>query len=305
MTIVNAAHAAPRHDPAADLPDLADLGASWLAHGDHVPCQVSATREFATASPVEPERFTALVIGQLLDPLDGATAAARALATAIARTVTAGLAGADRVHFFLDPRLLPADADCTAVAYLLALRAGLAAPADAHRALDLIAGNVGPGGVVATYFEPTGDRAGVVDAVVCANAMRLAWQLGRGADLAPTWHYLRASIRDRAYLDGTRYYPSPDCLLYALALGRPFDELRRAVADRVGTTGATLDLAQRILAAHRLGLDATIDRARLAARIAADGTCRAEGWFCYGRSRRWFGSRALSTAFAHAALAAR
>ena len=285
-------------------PSIAGLRALWRAHGDHLPCEVSDGRDFVSAAPIEPERFTALVIGLLLDPTDGATAEARALATDIARSAAAALAGADRVHFFLDPSRLPGDADCTAIAYLLLLRAGLAVEADAHRALDLIAGNLGPDGVVATYFDPTGERAGIVDAVVCANVMRLAWRLDRGDDVAPTWRYLRRVVRERSYLDGTRYYPAPACLLYSLALGRPFDELRQAVADRVGVTDQTLDLAQHVLAARHLGLDASVERARLAARVDVDGGCAAEGWFCYGRSRRWFGSRALSTAFVHAALAA-
>lgn len=288
----------------ARLPSLAQASAQWRQHGDHLPCQVSDGRDFAVAAAVEPERFTALIIGQLLDPAGGASPEAGWLATRIAHRMAADLRGADRVHFFLDPARLPPDADCAAVAYLLLLRAGLPVEADAHRALDVIAANVGAGGVVATYLDPTGERAGIVDAVVCANVMRLAWRLGRGDDLRPTWAYLRATIHDGAYLDGTRYYPSPDCLLYALSLGEPFDELRAAVAARVDAGGATLDLAQRVLAARRLGVEARGARTLLASRVEDDGTCPAEGWFCYGRSRRWFGSRALSTAFTYAALMA-
>jgi hypothetical protein len=276
---------------------LRHLAAEW--HGNHFPCLVSPQRTFTTAAPVEPERFTALVIAQLLRAVPDAGA----FAATITRTIAGDLAGTDRVHFFRDPARLPPDADCTAVAYLSMLGAGLDVEQAAHRALDLIAATTDADGVVTTYFETSGDRAGIVDAVVCANVMRLATRLGRGSDVLPTWRFLRRVIAERSYLDGTRYYPSPDSLLYALALGKPFPELRDAVIARIGATDHVLDLAQRVLAAARLDIDATRDRELLEAR-RAEGGWAPEGWFCYGRSRTWFGSRALTTAFALAALEA-
>lgn len=275
---------------------IARIAALWA--GDHVPCEVSEQRDFTAARPVDPERFTALVIAQLLAGVPEASA----LVDRIAQAQAAALRGATRVHFFLDAARLPADTDCTAVAHLLLLRTGHVRDHAAHRALDEIAATVTPDGVVATYFERTGERANIVDAVVCANVVRLAQRLGRGTEVARTALYLRELVRTGAFLEGTRYYPSPDCLLYALSLGTPFDELRAATVLRIGTTGHALDLAQRVLAADRLGLDAGIDRERLLDMRTADGTWAPEGWFCYGRSRAWFGSRALTTAFALAAL---
>ena len=297
-----------RPSPALTLPDavapgLRWLAAQWRAHRTHFACQVSDDRAFTGARPVAPERFTALVIGQLLDA--AAPSPAGELARAVAVACGPVPPGAPGVHFFLDPELLPADADCTAVACLLRLAAGHPALDEAHRAFDRIAANTAAGGVVATYFDPTGERDGIVDAVVAANVMRLAWRLGRAAEVGPTWRHLRALVEDGRFLAGTRYYPSPDCLLYALSLGEPFPALVRALERRLGATDDTLDLAQRALAARRLGLRAGADRARLAARAPADGVWPAEGWFCYGRSRRWFGSAALTTAFATAALAGR
>lgn len=265
---------------------------------DHVGSVVGEDRALADTRPAPPERFTALVIGQLLRNVPGAWP----LVSAIARSQAIAHAGADRVHFFLDPSQLPADADCTAVAYLLLLATNHTIERDAHRALDLIARNMTSDGVVATYFERTGDRANVVDAVVCANVARLARRLNRTFEVEPTLRYLDHVIESGEYLAGSRYYPSPDCLLYALALGQPSDLLRAAVQSRIGTTDHVLDLAQRCLAADRLGIPNYRDREILVGRQLADGTWPAEGWFCYGRSRAWFGSRALSTAFALAAL---
>lgn len=269
-----------------------------LTTRDHVPCEVSEERDFRATRPVAPERFTALVIAQLLGRIPEATT----LVEQIARTQAAQLAGASRVHFFLDAARLPADADCTAIAYLVLLRTGRASERDAHRALDEILAAASPEGVVTTYFDREGERANLVDAVVCANVLRLAQRLGRDAELAPTMRFVRGWVESGAYLEGTRYYPSPDCLLYALSLGTPFESLRAATAERIGGSGHALDLAQRVLASHRLGLDARRDRDRLRDLRDPDGTWAPEGWFCYGRSRAWFGSRALTTAFALAAL---
>jgi len=282
---------------AALAPEMSPGG---FARAESVPSVVGDDRALVAHRPAPPERFTALVIAQLLRRVPGAGA----LVSAIARAHALALAGADRVHFFLDPTRLPADADCTAVAYLLLLDTGHAVEADAHRAFDLIARTTTADGIVATYFDPSGDRANIVDAVVCANVIRLARRLGRLDEVAPTWDFLRALLASNGHLEGTRYYPSPDCLLYALSLGEPFDMLRAAVRARIGTTDHVLDLAQRCLAADRLGIPNERERELLAARQLADGTWPAEGWFCYGRSRAWFGSTALTTAFARAALEA-
>lgn len=275
---------------------LAYLSEQWRT--DRFDCFVSTRRELDDACAAPPERFTALVVGQLLCELPEA----HQLTSQIARTLALAVAGADRVHFFHETSRLPPDADCTAVAYLLLLRTGQVSEADAHRAFDLIAQTTNSDGIVATYFDPSGERANIVDAVVCANVLRLALRLGRLRDVRATARYLRQLVGDTHYLTGSRYYPSPDCLLYALSLGEPFAELRAAVASRIGATDHVLDLAQRVLATRRLGIVNELDRARLLARRLPDGSWPAEGWFCYGRSRQWFGSSALSTAFALAAV---
>lgn len=280
-------------------PGLAYLFQQWRS--DRFDCFVSPNRELDKSQASPPERFTALVVGQLLSELPEA----QALTTQIAQTLALAVAGADRVHFFHEAARLPPDADCTAVAYLLLLRTGQVDEQQAHRAFDLIAQTTNSDGIVATYFDPTGERANIIDAVVCANVVRLALRLGRLGEVWRTALYLRRLVRATEYLDGSRYYPSPDCLLYALSLGEPYAELRTAVTNRIGATDHVIDLAQRVIAARRLGVVNEIDRARLISRRLPDGSWPAEGWFCYGRSKHWFGSAALSTAFALAALGVR
>ena len=118
--------------------------AMW--RGDHLPCRVSEHRDFRASRTAEPERFTALVTGQLLARVPEAAA----LVGQITRSQAAALRGGTRVHFFLDASRLPADTDCTAVAYLLLLQTGEATEDEAHRAFDQIAGAVTPHGVITT-----------------------------------------------------------------------------------------------------------------------------------------------------------
>ena len=65
-----------------------------------------------------------------LDPTAWRELAGRLIIDDEIARLCAVLAGADRVHFFLDPARLPGDADCTAIAYLLLLRAGAAIARD-------------------------------------------------------------------------------------------------------------------------------------------------------------------------------
>ena len=86
----------------------------------------------------------------------------------------------------------------------------------AHRALDKILNNRSPSGVVETYFDPTGERAGIVDAVVCCNVLFLAHQLNRGPEARATIEHVRRVLVEESFLAGTRYYHSPDTFLFFL-----------------------------------------------------------------------------------------
>ena len=129
------------------------------------------------------------------------------------------------------------------------------------------------GGVVATYFDSTGERAGIVDEVVGVNALVLAYQLGRAAELRATEAHVTRFVLDERHLTGTRYYPSADT--FAFFLGRlvtAFPEacpalhapLCRMIAARTGTSHHPLDLAQRVIVGRALGaLVVPVDRLQL------------------------------------------
>jgi len=283
------------------------LREQWRLGGDHFPCYVGDRFELASRARIDPESFTAVVIASLL--VEHGFAAD--LVTAITDMVGQLIEESSLIHFFKRRDLLPADVDCTAYGYLLLARCTKIDTMHVHIVLDKLIANVTDAGITATYFIDEGPRANIVDIGVCVNALRLACLFGREEELAKTWLFLIDVLTRETYVGGSRYYPSEDCFLYFMSrllrdLPKPRPDLkailRLALQRRIGTTMSPLDLAQRIIAARNVGLSATEDADNLAKQITAGGWWAADGWFCYGRSRRLLGSSALTTAFALSAL---
>ena len=234
-----------------------------------------------------------------------------ALVEQVANMLERELSECGTFHFFKDHAKLPADADCTALGLLALLRCGRPVWERAMRALDTILANVDANNVVETYLDPTGERSGIVDAVVCVNVLRLAHALNRWHEASSTWAHVCRVLTQRSFINGTRYYNSPDTFLFLLTrlLGElphgtdlPWHEMRGILAERIGQTMHPLDLAQRLLTARWLGMENSADALALQAQLAPDGSAASDGLFCYGRSRVFFGSPALTAAFALASV---
>jgi hypothetical protein len=216
-------------------------------------------------------------------------------------------------HFFKEHELLPADADCTALGLSVLLRGGSLVTDRANQALDRMLANSNADGVVETYFDPTGARDGIVDPVVCANALFLGHMLGRGEELESTFAYLRQVLVAREYCQGTRYYHSPDTFLYfTTRLVRRFPAVHAklaqalvdAVHERQGASEFPLDIAQRVIIARWLGISDGGESQKLIDLQEDDGCWAADSLFRCGRKRIFFGSRMVTTAFALRALRA-
>lgn len=144
------------------------------------------------------------------------------------------------------------------------------------------------------------------------NVLAFFYSNDRGTDLARTLAWVLAVLNTRAYMDGTRYYDTPECFLYfvgrLLALApasaselhatfRPV--LLQRVMERVGVPSDALALAMRISVLSQIGgIVADRDVAALKALQCEDG-----GWpNCYvyrqGSSSVRIGSRGLTTAIA-------
>ena len=282
---------------------------TWHTGLNYLPCMTGTSRDLQNCSEVYPESFTTMVVADLLmDQPEHRRTVIGMLAMLEEELSPDGL-----FFFFKEHDRLPADADCTALGLSVLLRGGCLVGDRAHLALDRIAQNTNAEGIVETYFDPSGERAGIVDPVVCANVLYLAHQLGRGDEFIPTLNYLREVLLEGLYLEGTRYYHSPDTFLYFTArVVRRFrqvhdvllEPLKAAFRGRQGSTDFPLDLAQRVIIADALRMDDMGESQRLLILQERDGCWGADSLFRYGRKRIFFGSRALMTAFALRALRA-
>ncbi len=279
----------------------------WRLGPHRFHCLTSAAMTFENARQVEPEIFTAMLVSDLLRKLPLDTEIENRLLDQIRSKMTeSGL-----FYFFEDHAILPADVDCASVGLAILARAGRISPAVLTTGLDRILANTNRDGIIEVYIDPSADRRGILDPVVCANALYLATMRDRDREAAKTNDYVYRMLEEQSCAQGTRYYPSEDTFLcriarlvkdYPVRFARFREPLQRRLTRRMGTTSSPLEMAQRIIAASRLDLPVATEKQRLAMLQTADGSWPADGYFRYGRSRIFFGSKALTTAFALRAL---
>lgn len=282
---------------------------AWRGAKDNFPCNTGRDRGLKGGAVVYAESFTAMIVADLL--LDRPCSAEGAsLVRDVLSMLERELGSEEVFYFFKDHDKLPADADCTAVGLSVLLRGGVSGERvrkTAHRSLQRILTNVNADGVVETYFDPTGERAGIIDAVVCCNVLFLAHQLGRGTEAKATLDYVHRVLVEESYLEGTRYYHSPDTFLYFLGrLVHHFPEtgdllrepLEAAIRKRLGISNDTIDVAQRVLLCAWFGIDDEGESERLMDLRQGDGCWPVDALFRYGRKKVYFGSKIMATAFA-------
>jgi hypothetical protein len=287
---------------------------TWRRGKDHFPCNVGRERSLKGSELVHAESFTAMIVADLLiDQRDQPEQAS--LMRDILNMLERELGDDNLFYFFKEHERLPADADCTAVGLSVLLRGGVSGERirkKAHRALDKILNNRSESGVVETYFDPTGERAGIVDAVVCCNVLFLAHQLNRAPEARATLEHVRRVLIEESYLDGTRYYHSPDTFLFFLGrLVHYFpaeteemflEPLKAAIKKRLGISSNTIDMAQRVLLCAWFDIHDEGESQRLLEAREADGCWANDALFRYGRKKVYFGSRVMASAFVMASL---
>lgn len=264
--------------------------------------------DFSQRTPAPREYFSSMIVGQLLvDAGQASSVVERARAWVLESCNPRGF-----VHFFADWGLLPADIDCTGVGHGLLLSTGTPHP-ELDAIVDRLLRNVTAEGLIEVYEKPAGEHAGRLDAAALVNALYLICWAGREAEAVPSLDFVRSHLTSGAFEQGTRYYPSGDTFLYFLSrLLRDFERLQQdfleplhaVLVRRFGQEGCVLSRATRVAAADNVGLFDPDDLAWIAAAQRPDGSWPPGAFFKYGRASRYFGSEAVTTAFALRALVA-
>ncbi|KAL4984140.1 HAD-like protein [Aspergillus falconensis] len=180
----------------------------------------------------------------------------------------------------------------------------------AHSILDEMLDYVDEDGFVQAYFDKSRPR---VDAVIALNVLVAFYMYGRGYELPQTLDWIYHILLNRAYVDGTRYYPNAEWFLYYLtrllrvsndpALRERLEApLRLRVIERIGADGDAFCLAMRLLACQFLGIENHRDRDRLADMQQEDGGWEASCMYLFPGDKKEVGNRGTTTAFAVAAL---
>ncbi|KAG2342940.1 HAD-like protein [Suillus weaverae] len=199
----------------------------------------------------------------------------------------------------------PFDLDTTSLGLTV-----MGSPEDvAHSIMDEMLDYIDDDGIIQqsqTYFDHRRPR---FDPVVCVNALTLFYSYGRGHQLDRTLHWIREVLLHRAYLDGTRYYATPECFLYFL--GRLLEIsndvylavyikplLIERIQERIGADGDALALSMRLRLCAYLGLRNDVDLRTLLPLQCEDGGWEI-GWiYKYGSSGISIGNRGLTTSVA-------
>lgn len=268
-------------------------------------CSLSASVNLASAVSSPREVFSTILILDLCRALLSPQLESRAVQALLAAMRPDGW-----LHFFENRDLLPADADCTALGVAALCSRGALSVERTQSILHAILTNTTRAGVIRVYTDACPRRAEVVDAAVIANVLYAASTVGYSLDTEASEALLLSTLLDRRYLSGTRYYHCPETfLLFAsrLLVADPhrYQYLRHpligALAARAGVQKTALGIAQWAAAAQLLVVlpeEVEQCRQRLLFKQTASGAWPAEALFKYGRKNLYFGSAALSTAFA-------
>ena len=119
---------------------------------------------------------------------------------------------------------------------------------------------------------------------MCVNVLDLFYAYGRESQLQQTLKWVHDVLMNRAYLEGTRYYETPECFLYFMSrfLSRSRDAdlhallkplLQERIQERIGAEGNSSALSMRILTCDFVGIRDEIDLRKLLTLQCEDG-----GW---------------------------
>ena len=275
--------------------------------------KISTTGSFEDPTQIrdpKSEVFSSIIILDLLIQFN----LEKSFISPIAEFVQSSLKEDGTINFFKDPslkKLFPNDVDCSAFGMSVLIKSGIVLPEKIQELASTIIKNVDQDGIIQVYFPPRESREGRLDPAFCANALYFLNQIGRGDEAKKTEDYLYAVLEKKEYLQGTRYYPSPDAFLYFIARMMQSSErirdrfeplLRRRIEERIGISNGLLECAFRLIISNQLDIHNKADRDTLLASQNVQGGFPAETFFRCGKHPVFFGSAAITSSFALAGL---
>ena len=212
------------------------------------------------------------------------------------------------MSFFEDQSLITPDTDTNSLGYSLLLESDLTTPEEANKILNSILEYTDENGKIQVWLSK--ERENRLDHVVVTNAVYLAYLLGRENEVESTEEWLTKLLESEKYLEGSRYYHSPDSFLYFLGRLMKFPEaekklkakLKEQLQKRIGNTNDSLDLAMRIVLADMLGVSNEKERQALLGIQEQNGSWPTDALYREGTKPRYFVNQSLPTSLAMRAL---
>jgi len=279
--------------------------------------KIGAERNILTKTYHPPENFTSIIALDFLGNLLDEDSKARILKL-LTPKFGHGLYGTKNMYKM--EKLIPDDIELTGLIMWTFLRDGIIQ--DNQQLLDvarLLILNVNADGVMETYFPPRGFRTGRIDAPICCSSIRLLYTMGLDGEAINTENYLFNLLKNKGYLNGSRYYFSPDTFPLYLARAvrcstrakdRFIEIIYDSVKERLCSTKFPVDISMRILTLDALGLlqkegikdKVNKERATLESLQEENGAFQADCLYKKGRSDTYFGGNTISTILSVAAL---
>lgn len=262
------------------------------------PSYITHARDTTSAQQAPREIFSSIVIADTLPKQSTHEELRRAALHYIETQTQQG-----QLTFFEDRSLLPPDTDTNSVGYSVLLENGLTTSEIANRVLDSILKYRDEDGRVQVWLSQ--ERENRLDHVVGANAAYFARLLGREAEMQPTEQWLISMLDSGEYLNGSRYYHSPDSFLHFLGRLAKFPEigerltakLGQHLQQRIGKTEYPLDLSMRIALADSLGLQSDTEKQKLLRIQEQGGSWPADALYHLGKKPIFYGNKSVPTAF--------
>lgn len=214
------------------------------------------------------------------------------------------------ISFFENEKLLPADADTTSFTLSVLIHSGALSLNENQEVAKKIIENQ-KNGKIQVYFNPEKfNRENRFDEVALCNISYFLFQEGFEAEAENQLPIIRDFFTSKKYLNGSRYYFSPETAIYFASRLMTFPKgkeqlhstLESSLKERIGKTDFPLDLAMRVTSAYRLGLNNDTDFQKLISIQNSDGSFPADAIYKYGSKEEYFGSKEISTTFSIEAL---